>query len=525
MVEITCYGGVAEIGGNKVLLEDEGVRFLFDFGTPFGRHRNFFNEYLRPRAARGLLDLLSLGLLPPLKGLYRADLTPPGLWERFRGLPSYRNIARQDAPAVDAVLISHAHLDHNGDLAYLDPCIPIYCTRVTAFIARAMQLAGRSGFEQEASFVNLRIWNDQEQVLKSESRSPCQARACTFLDGLPEGEADRWWKEAFPASKSANFQPQAGFHGQIAGREVRWWAVDHSVPGAAAFAVHTSAGWVVYSGDLRFHGRRGREMDRVIQEMADLKPAILICEGTHLEGNTPVGEDEVAQNAGRLIREAASRLVVADFAPRNIERLQTFLQLAQECGRQLVIQPKDALLLEALFLADPCTFPDPLSLSHLALYADPKSAPRNWEKGVHQRWHGRIVAPGGVSACPGDYILCFSLWDANDLLDLGNIAGGLYLYSNSRAYDEEQAVDLERLRNWVRHVELRLEGDPDDPNALPLHSSGHAPGPQLLDFVQRVHPQVLIPIHTERPEWWAENLAGSDIRVIRPEADRPIAFS
>lgn len=522
MVKIICYGGVAEIGGNKVLVEDEEARFLLDFGTPFGRHRNFFNEYLRPRAARGLLDLLSLGLLPPLEGLYRDDLSPPGLWERFQGLPSYRSMGRRDAPAVNAVLVSHAHLDHNGDLAYLDPGIPVCCTRVTAFIARAMQLAGRSGPEQEVSFINPRTWDDQEQVLKSTAHLPCQARACIFLDGLPEGEAERWWKYALPTSKTAGFCPQEGFQGQIAGREVRWWAVDHSVPGAAAFAVHTSAGWVVYSGDLRFHGRRGKEMDRVIQEMADLKPAALICEGTHLEGDVPVGEAEVAETAGRLIRGATGRLVVADFAPRNVERLQTFLQLAQDNGRQLVIQPKDALLLEALSLADPLAFPDPLTLSHLFLYADPKSAPRKWEQNVRQRWHSRTVVPDHISAHPGDYILCFSLWDANDLLDLGDISGGLYLYSNSRAYDEEQAVDLERLRNWVHHVGLQLEGDPDDPNAQPLHSSGHASGPELLDFVQQVHPQVLIPIHTEQPGWWEENLAGSDIQVIRPDMGRPI---
>ena len=31
MVSLTFYGGVDEIGGNKVLLEDGDVRFFFDF--------------------------------------------------------------------------------------------------------------------------------------------------------------------------------------------------------------------------------------------------------------------------------------------------------------------------------------------------------------------------------------------------------------------------------------------------------------------------------------------------------------
>ncbi|HUS71362.1 MAG TPA: hypothetical protein VM075_11390 [Anaerolineae bacterium] len=35
MVSVTCFGGVSEIGGNKILLEDGNTRLLFDFGTSF----------------------------------------------------------------------------------------------------------------------------------------------------------------------------------------------------------------------------------------------------------------------------------------------------------------------------------------------------------------------------------------------------------------------------------------------------------------------------------------------------------
>ena len=139
---ITGYGGVGETGGSKFLIEDSDTRIFFD---------------LRPRATRGLWDLLHLGLIPPLNGLYREDLTIPQLWRRFSPHRFYRDLRRKDGrPAVDAVLVSHSHLDHNGDVSFMDRHMPLYCTKTTAFIARAMQVTGKSDFERELIYINPR---------------------------------------------------------------------------------------------------------------------------------------------------------------------------------------------------------------------------------------------------------------------------------------------------------------------------------------------------------------------------------
>jgi ribonuclease J len=523
-VSITCYGGVAEIGGNKILLEDGAARLLLDFGTPFGRQERFFNEYLRPRTARGLLDLMCLGLIPPLRGIYGVDLAPPGLWERFRREPLYRDLRRSDGPSLNAILISHAHLDHNGDLSYLDPDIPVCTTRITAFVARAMQISGQSGFERELTFVSAREWADSEGVLRSVKGAPYRARAHIFLDGALGGPATDWW-QASPTRKAMLPAPSLELNDCMAGLQVRYWPVDHSVPGAAAFAIRTSAGWIGYTGDIRFHGHSMLAMERFTEQLAELEPVALLCEGTNVTDTAPITEAQVASNALRLVQQAAGKLVVADFSPRNVERLLTFQHVARGTRRLLAIQPKDAYLLSGMSLAAPSLFADPRDMPAVVLYADPKSAPRAWEKDLREEWRSRTHGPAQVCAHPGDYVLCFSLWDANDLLDLPDVNGGLYIYSNSRAYDEEQAVDLQRLRNWVHHVGLRMEGDPDDPHRVLLHSSGHATGPQLRELVQRVHPRMLIPVHTEHPEWWLEALAGTDIAFSPPEMGRRLSIS
>jgi len=68
MTNLTFYGGVNEIGGNKILLEDKDTKVFLDFGKSFCRREKYFEEYLKPRQSNGIVDLLTTGLIPDIKG-------------------------------------------------------------------------------------------------------------------------------------------------------------------------------------------------------------------------------------------------------------------------------------------------------------------------------------------------------------------------------------------------------------------------------------------------------------------------
>jgi ribonuclease J len=237
------------------------------------------------------------------------------------------------------------------------------------------------------------------------------------------------------------------------------------------------------------------------------------------------------------VRGAAGRLAVADFAPRNVERLLTFLTIAGETGRRLLVQPKDAYLLRAMHLADP-EVPDAMSDGRIGLYADPKVTQFEWEKLVRTRYAGTMVTPMDVRRAPGDYLMAFSLTDLADLLDIEFLLkgkpGGVYVFSNSQAYDDEQMVDLVRLWNWTQHLGLELAGlEPhrDAAGAVvrvtPIegfHASGHAAAKELGEFVRRVRPSRLIAIHTENPTLWKDLLRGTDVELVIPQYAAPISL-
>lgn len=532
MVKLTFYGGINEIGGNKVLLEDSERRLLLDFGFPFKANKQFYEEYLKPRGGTGLLDPLEMGLLPPLEGLYRDKLVTPGLWQRFSHHPLYRRLGR-----VDAVLLSHAHLDHSGYISFLKEDIPVYSTAVTAFITKAMQDSGKAGFDQQVCYYSPLLYDYpsgwQQRACLSDSRTKRQRQFC-LADVKPADlsqEARCFWEEGFwertPRQGEFVCSPLAA--DSSCSFNLRCFPVDHSIPGACAWGIETSAGWIIYSGDLRLHGKRSHLTKKFVEDAARLKPRALILEGTNLhnEGSfsqKSVTEQDVYENALTAIA-GADNLIIADFSPRDIDRLLTFLQIARDTGRKLAILPKDVYLLKTIRLLEHQT-PDIARDNNLFIYQKTTASPYpdSWQRNIYEDYKAKIVLADDIGSAQDQFILCFSFFDINELPSIRPAPGSLYLFSSSEPHDEEQEIDFKRLYKWLEHFRLKAFGLPvagDDGWQIAeaekgLHASGHACGADLLEIAQDIKPEVLIPIHSERPDLYLAPMKNKDISVVLP---------
>jgi len=235
MVSLTFYGGVNEIGGNKILLEDDGTRIFLDFGMSFSQSGKYFSEFLQPRKCNCIIDFQVTGLLPKLEGVYRQDYL------------NYLGYAEEEK-SIDAVLISHAHMDHAAYIHHLRKDIPIHMSPKTHAIMKTLEETGSGTFKD---FIH------HTETFKIRPKK--SGTGYTKIKG--EDAKNRRPLKVFEYGKKYS----------IGSVEVVPYEVDHSLPGATAYLIHTTEGTILYTGDFRFHGYLNEATERMVETAEELK--------------------------------------------------------------------------------------------------------------------------------------------------------------------------------------------------------------------------------------------------------------
>ncbi|OMC34909.1 ribonuclease J [Mycobacterium sp. GA-1841] len=128
---------------------------------------------------------------------------------------------------------------------------------------------------------------------------------------------------------------QSSRHGVF---ECEYFAVNHSIPGCLAVAIHTGAGTVLHTGDIKLDQLPldGRPTDLPgMSRLGDAGVDLFLCDSTNSEhpGVSP-SESEVGPTLHRLIRGAEGRVIVACFAS-NVDRVQQIIDAAVALGRRV----------------------------------------------------------------------------------------------------------------------------------------------------------------------------------------------
>ena len=120
--------------------------------------------------------------------------------------------------------------------------------------------------------------------------------------------------------------------------ECEYFAVNHSIPGCLAIALHTGAGTVLHTGDIKLDQMPldGRPTDLPgMSRLGDAGVDLFLCDSTNSEhpGVSP-SESEIGPTLHRLIRGADGRVIVACFAS-NVDRVQQIIDAAVALGRKV----------------------------------------------------------------------------------------------------------------------------------------------------------------------------------------------
>jgi ribonuclease J len=502
MVSLTVYDGANGIGGNKLFLEEKRKGVFLDFGKNFGKYGAFYEEFLKNRDTRGIHDLIHLDLLPKIN-IYRSDLIPSDL-----------SVSQYPALNVAAVLLSHAHVDHCGNIGTLRKDIPIVASPESIVIMKGMQDTVNSSIEGDTTYFSPRKPSDDlGMYLESIANMNYLGRDfyCTKepSDKLTAFMSRRPGQDAPKARKKLEPGTCCCYNEAIFPFEIAAYPVDHSIFGATAYILKGDK-TIAYTGDFRLHGKNGDATRKFVMKAKEA--SVLITEGTRAGRNdSPDGETSTEQSVCDVCRDAvgsASGLVIADFSARNFERLESFQEIAEKAGRELVVPAKDIYMLHALT----CTG-NACKMNSLRIYSEMGNKSRKWEQEVVKpNYEERYIDHEEIRKNPDNFILCFSFFDMKHLLDI-KPNSGTYIYSACEAFSEEMEIDFVRLWHWLERFNIKPVGfsveKEDGGKYNPIfdkqfHASGHASREDITWVIDQIDPDQIVPIHTESKDWFSK---------------------
>ncbi|RLI63532.1 MAG: hypothetical protein DRO88_09635 [Promethearchaeia archaeon] len=534
---VAVYGGLNEIGGNKIVLKAADGRAIFlDFGFEFRYFNDYFDEFLPIRKTQVLFDGFQMGFLPLpdhlISGIYRPDLWAFNEQQIHEIFPYMKN----DSLKITHVLISHCHGDHIGSIRYLNPQISLVCGKISKSILKFLETYSKSG----TMFSDILRYGVRFQIDEKGGRMNKKSKNFQII-----------WRKIYdlPAYYQGDLEETCSF-------EVQFFPVDHSLPGAGAYFLEDkiTKKRIVYTGDLRFHGRRRDLTEKFISAAQNFHPDLLITEGTRLgrieaanppnqdnftqdiidnkEFNKFATENDVCKELARIIRLAreenregdSPKLILFTCAGRDTNRLESFFLACKSQNRSLVLLPKSYLFLKLMVQLGQTEISEKefeeirvfLPKKGWGVY-EAKDYSRSPDcKAIYNDSHQ--IRAQEIHQNPSKFCLQLSFYNLTDLLDIRPPAGSHWIRSESEPFTDEAEIKMDKLLNWLDIFQIT-------PSTIHnAHCSGHLSPEDLEKMIQTINPKKILVIHSEHPEILSKLSLPDKIEIITPSKGKEMVI-
>lgn len=483
MASLTFFGGVSEIGGNKILLEAEsGERIFLDFGKSFSFENQYFDFPLDKPFY--IPDLLNIKALPEVERL-------PGL---------YRNTPGTDT-LIDGVLLSHAHMDHYGYIPLLNNGTRVFLGEDTLNIVEIRDETYDALWDRKKDHLNFETFRtgDEKQIcdlrfkpIHVDHSVPAAYGFIIYADGKTIAYTGDLRMHGFKSELTKDFITA------LEGEE----KID------AMICEGTN---VAPEGEDTFI----REFEaEFVRRMGEAAP-----ERVKIECET---EADVQDNMLKAIEDSKG-LVIVETSPVDIDRIRTIWGVACKSGREFVMDTRQAYIIhhlgersriQGLPPTDKCS----LYLHRLKKRKNQRETDAEDEEeytAYRKTWQQELVEIYEGSNCnviwgpdlrenlcgnADNTLICTN--DATSVLtELRTSSAGKsmccnFILSKSEPFSEDMVLTFDKLLHWLALYDVKKYHQ--------IHVSGHCSQDDLKSVIEAVNPKTLYPVHTKYPEMFKE---------------------
>jgi ribonuclease J len=276
--------------------------------------------------------------------------------------------------------------------------------------------------------------------------------------------------------KTPVLQLEPGERKKLGPFEVELIHMTHSIPDAAAVALTTDLGTVLFTGDYRFDQTPvdGRPADTARLARLGDEGLLLLCgDSTNADRDGfAISESDVGPKLLEVFSRCEGRIVITSFAS-NVHRVQQAIDAAEALGRRVALLGRS--MVKNVNIAK--------DLGHVRL---PKSA---------------LVEPRSISKIPDDELVIITTGSQGEpLAALRRMAYGEHKQVTLREGDTVvfSATPIpgnERAINETIDRLFKLGCDVVTAKDAPIHTSGHGHREELKLMLNLTRPRYLLPVH------------------------------